>query len=529
MLVDAGADVNFKDVEGNSPLLLTCGAGELEVAEMLIDAGADVCGGNNSGDTPLLASVQAGSLELLTMLLGKGANVDDERKDGAGLLGMAIVSHNEDMLSFVLRRARKRLQLQDSMSSCQFFESLAEAFLDPVEIKGWLDAGVSPSVLVGELGALVSCCTLEFSVKERLEDVRAFISLHRDILQDPSRWPVKYTFEQLVSQEPDTVFGNKTGDEEGGCRGRPSAHDPCRCTYVAQSSVSSVCYSPDGSKLARAEGKMVVVCDASTGFVQKILRGHKDFVLTVKFAPDGKTIVSGSRDKTIRLWDSQTGKEVRNLTATTKRSVWSVAFSPDGTKVLSGNGDNSVRVWDSQTGEQIMILKGHGGDVNVISISPDGSIIASGSDDSTIRLWDTQSGHHLRTLEAHGSSVYALSFSPDGTKLLTGSGDNTIRAWDTQSGDEVMTLEGHAGIIYALDYSRDGTKIASGSYDHTIRIWDVSSGTCLSTLKGHTGGVLGIMFSPATKSIVSGSSDDTVKMWDTSVFDKHQPTLTDHG
>ncbi len=530
MLVDAGADVNFKDVEGNSPLLLTCGAGELEVAEMLVDAGADVCGGNDSGDTPLFASLQAGSLELVTMLLDKGANVDDERKDGAGLLGMAILSQRQDMLCFVLRRARKRLELQDSMSTCQFFESLAEAFLDPVKIKRWLDGPVSPSVLVGELGALVSCCTLDFSVKERLEDVRAFISLNQDILQDPSRWPVKHTFEQLVSQEPDTVFGNKTGDDEtaGGYRiiervgtpGRGWAHHPCRCTYVAQSSVSSVCYSPDGSKLARAEGKLVVVCDASTGFVQKTLRGHKDYVLTVNFAPDGKTIVSGSRDKSVRLWDSQSGKLLRTLTGTRCGPVWSVVFSPDGTKLLSGSSDKAVRVWATQSGEEKMILKGHTNVVSSVVFSPDGATIASGSWDHTVRVWDAATALCKLTIEGHGSQVNGVSFLSDGKVIVSCSGepfssdgDNSIRLWSLESGEEIRTLKGHGSAVLAACFSPDGETIVSVSADETIREWERKTGKEVRTLRGHGSPVSSVSFSPDGQYLITGSMDKTVRVW----------------
>ncbi len=120
------------------------------------------------------------------------------------------------------------------------------------------------------------------STRNRLEDVRAFLFHNLDMLQDPSKWPVKHAVHQLASQEAGTVFGDKYADRD------KAVGDPrfitlfnrrekhlCRSIHRAQSAVSAVCYSPDGSKLVRAEWCEVVVCDASTGFVQKTLCGHR--------------------------------------------------------------------------------------------------------------------------------------------------------------------------------------------------------------------------------------------------------------
>jgi hypothetical protein len=160
---------------------------------------------------------------------------------------------------------------------------LAGAFLDPARIEGWLRTGASPLGLAGQVGALVASCALESSTKNRLEDVRAFLFHNLDMLQDPSKWPVKHAVQQLASQEAGTVFAEKYADRDkaaGESRfitliNKREKH-LCRSIHRAQSEVNAAFYSPDGSQLAHAEGSEVVVCDASTGFVQKTFSGHLD-------------------------------------------------------------------------------------------------------------------------------------------------------------------------------------------------------------------------------------------------------------
>jgi hypothetical protein len=214
------------------------------------------------------------------MLVSKGANVEAVRMDGAGLLSLAIVSQQAELLNLALTCSPKRLEHQDAMSA----SDLAWAFLDPARIEAWLRTGASPLGLAGQVGALLASCALESSTKNRLEDVRAFIFHNLDMLRDPSQWPVKHAVLQLASQEAGTVFGEKYADRDkaaGESRfitliNKREKH-LCRSIHRAQSEVKTVCYSPDGSKLARAEGNEVVVCDVSTGFVQRTFSSDPSF------------------------------------------------------------------------------------------------------------------------------------------------------------------------------------------------------------------------------------------------------------
>ena len=123
----------------------------------------------------------------------------------------------------------------------------------------------------------------------------------------------------------------------------------------------------------------------------KELKGHTDSVNSVAFSSDGTWIVSGSDDKSVRVWDASTGVELKELKGHT-RSVNSVAFSSDGTRIVSGSSDNSVRVWDALMGVGLKELKGHTGWVNSVAFSSDGTRIVSGSYDNSVRVWDVSTG-----------------------------------------------------------------------------------------------------------------------------------------
>jgi hypothetical protein len=110
--------------------------------------------------------------------------------------------------------------------------------------------------------------------------------------------------------------------------------------------------------------------------------------------------------------------------------VSSVAFSPDGTRIVSGSSDKTVKVWDAATGAEALTLKGHTSGVRSVAFSPDGTRIVSGSSDKTVRLWDAATGAEALTLKGHTGPVWSVAFSPDGTRIVSGSYDKTVKVWD---------------------------------------------------------------------------------------------------
>ncbi|MFB2891319.1 CHAT domain-containing protein [Aerosakkonemataceae cyanobacterium BLCC-F50] len=291
--------------------------------------------------------------------------------------------------------------------------------------------------------------------------------------------------------------------------------------------VTGVSFSPDGKLLATgSRDKTVKLWDTTTGKQIKTLTGHKNWVNAVSFSPNGKLLATGSQDNTVKLWDITTGKEIKTLTGHTN-CVWGVSFSPDGKLLASGSDDKTVKLWDTSTGKEIKTLTGHTDKVWGVSFSPDGKLLATGSSDQTVKLWDTSTGKEIKTLTGHTTGVYPVSFSPNGKLLATGSADKTVKLWDTTTGKQIKTLSGHTNWVYGVSFSPNGKLLATGSADNTVKLWDTSTGKVIKTLSGHTNWVKAVSFSPDGQRLATGSGDNTVKLWDTSTG-KVIKTLSGH-
>ena len=147
--------------------------------------------------------------------------------------------------------------------------------------------------------------------------------------------------------------------------------------------------------------------------------------------------------------------------------------SPDGTRLASGSRDRTVRLWNPDNGTNTAVLRGHTNTVNSVAWSPDGTLLASASRDDTIRIWDpTDTDAPLYVLEGHTGNVNTLAFHPTQAILASGSSDHTIRLWDSTTGVHKATLKGHTGGVNTIAWNSDGSLLVSGSNDDTIRLWE---------------------------------------------------------
>ena len=198
-------------------------------------------------------------------------------------------------------------------------------------------------------------------------------------------------------------------------------------------------------------------------------------IFSVAYSPDGKTLLSGSGDRDIKLWDMATGKLKGTLLGHTG-IVWSVACSPDGKTAASGSYDTTIKLWDMATQKNTATLQGHGDIVLAVAYSPDGKTLASASRDKAIKLWEVASGKNTATLTGHTLGVASVAYSPDGKTLASGSFDNSIKLWDTASGKNAATLMGHEGVVWSVAYSPDGKTLASGSQAQSLKLWEAATG-----------------------------------------------------
>ncbi len=277
--------------------------------------------------------------------------------------------------------------------------------------------------------------------------------------------------------------------------------------------VTSIAVTPDAKHIISGSfDKTIKVWDLESGKDILTLSGHADWVSSVTITPDAKNIISGSSDKTIKVWDSESGKEIRTLSGH-GGMVSSVAVTPDAKHIVSGSSDKTIKVWDLESGKQIRTLQGHTSWVYSVAVTQDVKHIISGSSDKTIKVWDLESGAQIHTFKGHAGLVYSVAVTQDSKHIISGSSDKTIKVWDLEFGKQIRTLQGHTSWVYSVAVTQDASHIISGSYDKTIKVWDLESGEQIRTLQGHDGLVTSVVITDE-KYLISGSDDKTIKVWD---------------
>jgi WD40 repeat protein len=242
------------------------------------------------------------------------------------------------------------------------------------------------------------------------------------------------------------------------------------------------------------------------------IASHTDMVTCLAYSPDGKTLATGSRDHTVRIWNVFTGQRLRTLLGHTEK-VNAVAFSPDGNQLASVGDDQDIRLWDLVQVAPIAAFSSHKGAVWTVAVSPDGSRAATAGADRVIRVWETASGKEIRAFIGHTAAITAVAWTPDGQSLISSSGDKTIRIWE-MSNSQPHVITGLDAAVLAVALSPDGRRIADAGADRKVRVFDRATAQQITTGAVHAAAVTAVAWRNDGNLLASVSVDGHLKLWD---------------
>ena len=277
--------------------------------------------------------------------------------------------------------------------------------------------------------------------------------------------------------------------------------------------VRSIALSANGKYLlSGSRDRTLKLWEVATGRLLRTFEGHSDGVESVTFSPDERFALSGGYDNTMKLWQVENGQLVRTFEGHTE-SVLSVAFSPDGRYVLSGSWDSTVRLWDVETGRGVRTFLGHTSGVLTVAFSPDGRYMLSGGDWGKVHLWEVATGRLIRTLEEKAGEIHSVVFSPDGRYALI-AWDQVVNLHEVATGNFVNVVGDGGGLfVESVAFSPDGQYALGGDNSGFVQLWEVN-GEKEVLMEGHTSGVTSVVFTPDGKYALAGSNSPTIRMWE---------------
>lgn len=327
--------------------------------------------------------------------------------------------------------------------------------------------------------------------------------------------------------------------------------------FPAHPHIGTLVFTPDGSGLLTTSGSSVdptmKLWSVADGALLKTFVGHTSWISAARFTPDGRTLISGSVDRTIRVWDVETARARDSFNVgsgfirldltpngdsvaigrtnilrfntsdwtplpslgTSVRNIQRVVFSPDAHYLATGSADMTLRIWRTDTAEQLHSINVPGAQtqpgLEALAFSPDSKHLFSAGSDFEIKEWDAESGTYLRTLNELNGSVGAVRFSPDGQLIAVGAG-LSLKLFNAADGKPLLRLP-HTNIQAAV-FSPGGEYLVSASSTKLIRVWNVKTGTLINSFELHFSEINDLSFAPVGLQFASVSSDKQLKIWD---------------
>jgi WD40 repeat protein len=286
-------------------------------------------------------------------------------------------------------------------------------------------------------------------------------------------------------------------------RAMPNLGRPVRC----------VAFSPEGERLVMGIDDRVMVWNVKTRAIDRQWTLPEERgALRLALAHSGKVLATADADKSVDLWDVETGEQIAVLPGHTNR-VQALVFSPDDAVLVTAGEDYTIKLWNVPQATEITTLKGHQRAVLGLSFSPTRPMFASASGDGTIKLWASKAHDPRQLVDVDQPRVLSVALVDNDQRLVAAGMSHDVALWDLARGRRVATLEGHTDVVRAVVGARSADWLATASEDCTIRIWDRTSTKQLKVIPAHDRVISTLTVSPDDRLLVSGSLDRTVKIW----------------
>ncbi|MEM7594171.1 MAG: DnaJ domain-containing protein [Cyanobacteria bacterium P01_A01_bin.83] len=376
----------------------------------------------------------------------------------------------------------------------QRYEDALTSFAQAIKLNpNYLEAYQYRGFILGKMG---------FNLRADAE----FKKAHQIKLKNRFKQPQKYT-----------IYNEQHSDNatEVPLKAETSLWLKCRQTILSNDKpCNSLIITQSGEIAGSNNSPEIQLWQARIGQPIGSLQGHSDRVTCLALSPSGQTLISGSKDQTIKFWDLRNKKLMRTFTGEFDghlNEITTVAISPDNQILLSCDLDNSLKVWSVNHARVIKNIS-FSADVTCLAINPNGQLFCSGGLESQIRIRQIKDGQVIRSIN-NQSGVLSIAFSPDGKLLATSGFNRTIKLWDLVTGKEICTFTGHLDRISKVIFSPDGQTLISSSWDNTIRLWSLNTAQEIACIQAHANPIKTMAIAPNGQTLISSSSDRQIKLW----------------